>query len=51
MMILADTSVWIDYLRGDPSATIAEFDRRLEEREALMCGAARLRLSCSRASG
>jgi len=29
---------WIDYLRGDPSAAIAEFDRRLEEREVLMCG-------------
>jgi len=49
MMILADTSVWVDYLRGDPSAAIAEFDRRLEEREVLMC--ARLRLICSRASG
>ena len=37
-MILADTSVWIDYLRGAPTVAAAALDERLAEREVLMCG-------------
>ena len=37
-MILADTPVWIDYLRGTPSAAADELDQRLAAREVLMCG-------------
>lgn len=37
-MILADTSVWIDYLRGAPTATADELDQRLVGHDVLMCG-------------
>ena len=37
-MILADTSLWIDFLRGTPSAAADELDDRLAEHEVLMCG-------------
>lgn len=37
-MILADTSIWIDYLRGVPSAAVDELDERLGAHEVLMCG-------------
>ncbi len=37
-MILADTSVWIDYFRGSPSAAAAELDERLAAHDVLMCG-------------
>ena len=37
-MILADTSVWIDYLRGTTSAAANELDERLAAHEVLMCG-------------
>lgn len=37
-MILADTSVWIDYLRGTPSPTTDELDQRLAAHDVVMCG-------------
>ncbi|MEA2190330.1 MAG: hypothetical protein QOI73_451 [Solirubrobacteraceae bacterium] len=37
-MILADTSVWIDFLRGTRSQAADELDRRLAEHSVLMCG-------------
>jgi predicted nucleic acid-binding protein len=37
-MILADTSVWIDFLRGTPSAAANELDERLAAHDVLMCG-------------
>lgn len=37
-MILADTSVWIDDLRGTRSATTNAFDDRLGTRDVLVCG-------------
>lgn len=37
-MILADTPVWIDYLRGTPSAAADELDERLAAHDVLMCG-------------
>ena len=37
-MILADTSVWIDYLRGTPSPAADELDERLAAHDVLMCG-------------
>lgn len=37
-MILADTSVWIDYLRGTRSAATDELDERLAAHDVLMCG-------------
>jgi predicted nucleic acid-binding protein len=37
-VILADTSVWIDYLRGPSSAAGDEFDERLAAHDVLMCG-------------
>lgn len=37
-MILADTSVWIDYLRGTPSQAADELDSRLVAHDVLMCG-------------
>lgn len=37
-MILADTSVWIDYLRGTPSPAADELDARLVAHDVLMCG-------------
>lgn len=37
-MILADTSVWIDYLRGSSTAAADALDDRLTEQEVLMCG-------------
>ncbi len=37
-MILADTSIWIDYLRGTASTAADELDERLAAHEVLMCG-------------
>ena len=37
-MILADTSVWIDFLRGAPTAAADELDRQLAQHAVLMCG-------------
>ena len=37
-MILADTSVWIDYPRGTASTAADELDARLVARDVLMCG-------------
>jgi predicted nucleic acid-binding protein len=37
-MILADTSVWIDYLRGAPTRAADEMDQRLVAHDVLMCG-------------
>jgi predicted nucleic acid-binding protein len=37
-MILADTSVWIDFLRGTRSQAADELDRQLAEHSVLMCG-------------
>jgi predicted nucleic acid-binding protein len=37
-MILADTAVWIDYLRGTQSAGTEELDERLAAHDVLMCG-------------
>jgi predicted nucleic acid-binding protein len=37
-MILADTSVWIEYLRGTPTAAADELDERLAAHDVLMCG-------------
>ena len=37
-MILADTSIWIDYLRGTASTAAEELDERLAAHEVLMCG-------------
>lgn len=37
-MILADTSLWMDYLADGRSRTVAELDQRLARREVLMCG-------------
>lgn len=37
-MILADTSLWIDYLRGARSPATEAFDERLSQRDVLVCG-------------
>ncbi len=37
-MILADTSVWIDFLRGTSSTATDELDDRLAGHDVLMCG-------------
>jgi predicted nucleic acid-binding protein len=37
-MILADTSIWIDYLRGGRSAASDGLDERLADHDVLMCG-------------
>ena len=37
-MILADTSVWIDYLRGTGSPAAGAFDDRLLAHDIVMCG-------------
>jgi predicted nucleic acid-binding protein len=37
-LILADTSVWIDYLRGASSRAILEFDQRLDDHAVMICG-------------
>ena len=37
-MILADTSVWIEYLRGTQSNAADELDQRLAAHDVLMCG-------------
>jgi predicted nucleic acid-binding protein len=37
-VILADTSLWIDFLRGTSSAGADELDERLADHEVLMCG-------------
>ncbi len=37
-MILVDSSLWIDYLRGRPSAAVDALDERLAARDVLMCG-------------
>jgi predicted nucleic acid-binding protein len=37
-MILADTSIWIDYLRGTASPAANELDERLLAHDVLMCG-------------
>lgn len=38
MNLLPDTSIWIDYLRGRDSATVAEMDRYLERESVFTCG-------------
>ncbi len=37
-MILADTSLWIDFLRGVRSPATEAFDERLSGRDVLVCG-------------
>jgi len=37
-MILADTSVWVDYLRGTGSLAASAFDDRLLAHDIVMCG-------------
>lgn len=37
-MILADTSLWVDYLNDAPSTAVAELDAQLGRREVMMCG-------------
>ena len=37
-MILADTSVWVEHLRGRASAAAGEFDERLAAEDVLVCG-------------
>jgi len=37
-VILADSSIWIDFLRGTPSTASDELDERLVEQDVMMCG-------------
>lgn len=50
-MILADTSVWINYLRGASSPTTDAFDARLAERDVLICGPVATELLTGTAAG
>jgi len=36
--VLADTSVWVDYLRRGPSGAAADLDRLLHAGEIVLCG-------------
>lgn len=38
MIVLADTSVWVDYLRQGPGGRAAALDRLLADREVVVCG-------------
>lgn len=37
-MILVDTSLWVDYLRGTPAPSVDALTERLDRNEVLMCG-------------
>jgi len=36
--LLPDTSIWVEYLRGRDTATVAELDRYLDRESVLICG-------------
>jgi predicted nucleic acid-binding protein len=42
--VLVDTSAWVDYFRGTPSAAASALDRLLEDKGAVLCGTVELEL-------
>jgi len=42
--VLVDTSAWVDYFRGKPSAAANTLDRLLEENDVVLCGTVELEL-------
>jgi len=42
--VLVDTSAWVDYFRGKPSAASNALDRLLEENNVVLCGTVELEL-------
>jgi predicted nucleic acid-binding protein len=42
--VLVDTSVWVDFFRGTPSAAAAALDFLLEEKQVVLCGIVELEL-------